>query len=154
MDGVQYAASTDCGLLHVNGTVLQVLRIVMRGAGVVDAELEAYGSWQERVFYHLGLNASVEQLEHWQADADRRAQRSLARREDEYKKRRAVARRKLKEKRNGERKVASKMHTYKAEAEVDGDCLGIGLGKGKGVPMGELSINLVVQCNTLNSKFA
>ena len=118
MDGVQYAAATDCGLLHVNGTVLAVFETVMRKAGVVDTELEGYGSWQENVYVKLGLRVSDDQRAQWRADAARRAARSLARREDNYKKKRAVGRRKVKEKRNLERKTSSKDHTYKESKEA------------------------------------
>ena len=117
MDGVHYSAATDCGLLHINGTVIQTFRELLRRNGSADERIEAYGTWQEDVHRKLGLAVTEEQKTAWGDDARRRSARSLHRRTTEYKVKRAVMRREQKKKRNVERKVASKQHTYKAGAD-------------------------------------
>eukprot|EP00967_Tisochrysis_lutea_P157447 scaffold319563_cov32-Tisochrysis_lutea.AAC.1 len=127
MSGVQYAAATDCGLLHVNGTVIGVMRAALAARGVTDPWIDAYGTWQADLHRKLGLSVTDTQAERWLQDMERRVRRSVSRRTDEYKKKRAVMRRTQKQRRNSERKTASGEHTYKEEE-------GHTSGGGKGEP--------------------
>ena len=140
MDGVHHAAATDCGLLHVNGTVLAVFDAVLTANGVADARLREYGTWQLDVHRKLGLPVSTQQIDEWQKDIEWRARRSMKRRTEAYKKRRAAMRKQQKQRRNAERKAASREHTYKEEENVAG-------GKGKGEAGACLCGKMAACCN-------
>lgn len=118
MSGVHYAASTDCGLLHVNGTVIATFATLLARAGIDDDAVDAYGSWQERLHERLGLPTTEMQRSMWHEDSMRRARRGLWRRTADYKRKRAGQRKRQKQQRNAARRSASTEYTYK-EAEDD-----------------------------------
>ena len=144
MDDVHYAAATDCGLLHVNGTVIEVFRRLLAKDNLTDNFIEEYGSWEERVHAKLGLSVTELQKNRWRAEVGRRAARSMYRKSDKYKVKRATMRRKQKQKRNEEKKTASSEYSYKQESNKDAESFA-GKREGKGEP-GRCTCGVTAKC--------
>ena len=84
-----YIASTSLAIAHVNNTVIHAIRSrLLEQLGEIDARIEDFGTYQQRLFELCRMQPSVDQKKEWLDMARIRAKRSLARRDVEYKRKR------------------------------------------------------------------
>ena len=138
-----YVASSSLAIAHTNDTVIHVIRSTLLSQfGEIDPKIEAFGTYQQRLFELCGLKPSVAQKAEWLSMAGTRAKRSLLRRQVVYKRKRKNWRTKLTQRRSAMRK--DNKATYKGQGgTVDngtaGACLCVKTkcargGEGKGCP--------------------
>jgi len=122
-----YIASTSLAIAHVNNIVIRNFRRALAANGIVDDEIEIFGTFQARLYKLMGLEATVMQRQAWDLDVERRSKKSEKRKTVGYMSKRKQQRKSATEFRQGLRTGG---HTYKGQ---DGKAASSSDDLGKGV---------------------
>ena len=114
-----YMMETDFAIAHVNSTVLaRVKAELLLEDGTVDARLIRWdGGYRKLLMISLGMEPSPTTLKAWAVELRYRSKHSVKRQTQEFTKGRAASRKRLKERRNAERK--DRGATYKEGVSGD-----------------------------------
>jgi len=102
-----YTVSTGLAIAHCNNVCIHKFRVELAREGIVDQDIEAFGTMELRLHEILGVPTSEWQRDMWLRRATARAQRSIKRRTVEYKKYRKKQRKRQTEKRAGQKTHSS-----------------------------------------------
>ena len=125
-----YVASTSLAIAHVNNIVIRNFRRAIARNGCVDDRIEAFGTFQQRLFELMKLPTTEAQRQAWDLAAEQQSKKS-----EKRKSRLGMSQRRQQRKAATEfrQSLRSCGHTYKGDGGGGGGNSSSGCGSGKGV---------------------